>query len=362
MFTIWKQTKRRFFLAGLIAAVGLMLLVPVGAAQPPQVRALLFYSPSCGHCHEVMTEHLPPLIEQYGDQLKILYVDVTGELGQELYRAAVAAYSIPRQRQGVPTLILGQTVLVGSVEIPERLPGLIEQGLAAGGVGWPEVPGLDRALARLGESPYASPATDRETSVLDRLAGDPIGNGLAIAVLGGLLVALGRGAARWGDADARRNTRQEGVPALSPWFLPVVVLGLAAATYLTFVELSGAETLCGPLGDCRAVQSSQYSRLLGLPVAALGVAAYGVMLAAWALVRTDPGLLGDYGRVILAGVALLGSLFSLYLTFLEPFVIGATCIWCLLSASAMGLALVMTAGPARAALGHRLRNNLRSNN
>jgi uncharacterized membrane protein len=43
-----------------------------------------------------------------------------------------------------------------------------------------------------------------------------------------------------------------------------------------------------------------------------------------------------------AGIALfamtgLGTLFSIYLTFLEPFVIGATCMWCLSSATIMTL-------------------------
>jgi len=32
------------------------------------------------------------------------------------------------------------------------------------------------------------------------------------------------------------------------------------------------------------------------------------------------------------GMAMFGTLFSLILTFLEPFVIGATCLWCLASA------------------------------
>jgi uncharacterized membrane protein len=41
--------------------------------------------------------------------------------------------------------------------------------------------------------------------------------------------------------------------------------------------------------------------------------------------------------------ALLGTLFSVYLTFLEPFVIGATCAWCLTSAVVMTLLLWATA-------------------
>jgi uncharacterized membrane protein len=38
-------------------------------------------------------------------------------------------------------------------------------------------------------------------------------------------------------------------------------------------------------------------------------------------------------------MVVFGTLFSVYLTFLEPFVIGATCIWCLSSAVVMTLLL-----------------------
>jgi uncharacterized membrane protein len=55
-------------------------------------------------------------------------------------------------------------------------------------------------------------------------------------------------------------------------------------------------------------------------------------------------------------VALVGTLFSVYLTFLEPFVLGATCAWCLTSAVLQTLLLWLTADPARASLA-RLRGS-----
>jgi uncharacterized membrane protein len=42
--------------------------------------------------------------------------------------------------------------------------------------------------------------------------------------------------------------------------------------------------------------------------------------------------------------AVAGVAFSVYLTFLEPFVIGATCAWCITSALLMTALLIMTAG------------------
>ena len=107
------------------------------------VHAILFYSPTCPHCHKVMTEDLPPLQEMYGDELQIAEIDVSTSEGADLYFAAVDFFLIPPARRGVPTMTVGYAVLVGSGEIPERLPTLIEQGLDDGGIGWPAIPGFE---------------------------------------------------------------------------------------------------------------------------------------------------------------------------------------------------------------------------
>ncbi len=174
---------------------------------------------------------------------------------------------------------------------------------------------------------------------------DPAGNGLSVAVLLALLASLAGAARPW--AWQRR------LAARLRWALPLLALaGLAVAYYLAFVELAGAEAFCGPVGDCNAVQQSDYALLLGvLPVGVLGVMGYLAILFAWALGRCASGhlaRLGEAGTLLLAG---FGTLFSTYLTFLEPFVIGATCAWCLSSALCMALILLLSAGPGWEALG-----------
>jgi hypothetical protein len=89
--------------------------------------------------------------------LQIVGIDVSGPAGQTLYQATIANYQIPEDRRGVPTLVIGETVLVGSQEIPEKFPGLIEAGLATGGVGWPDIPGLAQALAAQAGTSTPSP-------------------------------------------------------------------------------------------------------------------------------------------------------------------------------------------------------------
>ena len=117
---------------------------------------------------------------------------------------------------------------------------------------------------------------------------------------------------------------------------------------------SGSEAVCGPVGDCNAVQDSEYAELLGVPIGVLGVLGYSVLLAGWIISRLVHGRMADWALVFVALGAFGGTLFSAYLTFLEPFVIGATCMWCITSALVMLGLLWLTAARGWAAL-RRLR-------
>jgi uncharacterized membrane protein len=102
--------------------------------------------------------------------------------------------------------------------------------------------------------------------------------------------------------------------------------GFAIALYLGANEFAGTVPVCLPGGGCETVAQSQYSHWFGIPVAYFGVLFSGVLLAlitAWW--RT-----GD-GRLLLAGYALglIGIVSALYLLYLELFVIGAICSWCI---------------------------------
>jgi uncharacterized membrane protein len=327
------------------AALLLALLIPSAAfAQAPAVRAVLFYSPTCSHCEVVITETLPPLFETYGDQLQIVGIDITTPGGQTLYLSALEALGVPEDQRGVPKLMLGQTVLTGSRDIPEQLPGLIEAGLAAGGVDWPAIPGLAEALAGVatGAAPEPTPVP---LTVGQRVLQDPVGNTLAIVVLIGMLFSAGAVAARWAVRAPVADSR------LADWLVPALsAVGLLVAIYLTVIELSGDPAVCGPVGDCNAVQQSPYAFLFGvLPIGMLGVVGYAALILLWAAARLLPERGLDLARLGLFGLSALGTLFSIYLTFLEPFVIGATCAWCLTSAVLMTALLWLTLDPARAA-------------
>ena len=125
------------------------------------------------------------------------------------------------------------------------------------------------------------------------------------------------------------------------WVIPALVLvGTGVASYLSFIEVTHAEAVCGPVGDCNTVNQSEYAYLFGvLPVGVLGLVGYGAILVLWVLRHSGSGPTHRRATLGLWGAALFGTAFSVYLTFLEPFVIGATCAWCLTSAVIMTLIL-----------------------
>jgi uncharacterized membrane protein len=108
--------------------------------------------------------------------------------------------------------------------------------------------------------------------------------------------------------------------------------GLGIALYLTIVHYGDQPIACNGIGDCEYVNSSEYAKLLGIPVALIGAAAYATMLAgsiaAW--LRRDALLL-----LAAWGVALASFAFSVYLTYIELEVLEAICVYCVASASVM---------------------------
>ncbi len=348
---------RRKLAISTVLLLGLLLTFSYAAAQGPIIRAVYFYSPTCGHCHKVSTEDLPPLIERYGEQLEILYVDVNTFTGQQLYQSAVERFQIPEPRLGVPTIVVADTVLVGSQEIPEMFPVLIEQGLVGGGISWPEIPGMDGALSEFDFFSLETAAAIQGFPVLERVGRDPLGNGLAILILAGMIVVFVRGLAQLGPPRGMRRKERRKLEARfdANWkdagTVLLSLIGIGIAGYLTFAEATGSNAVCGPVGECNLVQQSEYAQLFGIiPVGALGIVGFGAVLVSWVIARLQSGNQAAYAVVIMLGLAGAGTLFSIYLTFLEPFVIGATCAWCLGSALAMTGLFWLAVSPGRLAL------------
>jgi vitamin-K-epoxide reductase (warfarin-sensitive) len=78
--------------------------------------------------------------------------------------------------------------------------------------------------------------------------------------------------------------------------------------------------------SCDIVNRSEYSTLMGIPVAGIGVAGYALLLGLSTVYRARVET-----RNRLLGTALAGLAFALYLTYVEAYVLETWCILCLIS-------------------------------
>ena len=109
----------------------------------------------------------------------------------------------------------------------------------------------------------------------------------------------------------------------------VAAVGIGVAAYIAIAEADGGAAAClAGGGGCETVAESSHSELLGVSVAVIGVLGYVLLLACSAL-------RGDGARMAGFLFALVGFGYSVYLTYLELFVIDAICQWCVLSAVLM---------------------------
>ena len=116
----------------------------------------------------------------------------------------------------------------------------------------------------------------------------------------------------------------------------LALIGLGIASYLTYVHYEGIHPVCGLGGDCEKVQTSEWSKLAGIPVTVLGIIGYAVIFVSLFVP-------GEEALIVGALTALVGFGFSAYLTYRELFTIDAICPWCVASAVVMTLlAIVMT--------------------
>jgi uncharacterized membrane protein len=116
----------------------------------------------------------------------------------------------------------------------------------------------------------------------------------------------------------------------------LALVGIGIAGYLVYVHYADIDPVCNIAHGCHKVQTSEYAKLAGVPVALLGLIGYIIIFAAL-LVE------GEAARMAAAFTALVGFGFSMYLTYRELFTIDAICQWCVGSAILMtGLAIVCT--------------------
>ena len=387
-----KTRKAILLIVVLILLLGLGLNTAAAQEELPKVHVIFFYLPSCLACDYVIAEDLQPLIDMYGEQLVIVQIDISVDSGRRLFADVLENLDRPTNQATVPFLLIGSFSLDSPFQIQEELPILVAAGAGNQGIAWPDDPALliylenegyldadgmditptpdpqaiaaeqgqdtveptptEEAAAISTEEATAAEPTPEPTSsvtILDESSGgelfgsyaerfnrDPLANGIAVGVLLfliGVVVYIG--------------VKFMQAAELKPWpnwvLVVLLVAGIAIAGYLASIEVSGEAAICGPVGDCNAVQQSQYATLFGfLPVAVLGLIGYILIGISWWIGQTASGQTAFYAKLAMFLFALVGLLFFIYLTFLEPFVIGATCAWCITSAIIMAFINLFT--------------------
>lgn len=115
------------------------------------------------------------------------------------------------------------------------------------------------------------------------------------------------------------------------WFYALSLLGLAISSYVWYSQKFGKPVVC-LTQDCDRVIRSPYSRLLGVHNSAIGFWVFLLIFFVRALghfgFEAGPNLTSLMVRL----VSLVGTLVSLYLTYIQLFVLKGLCNWCLASA------------------------------
>lgn len=109
----------------------------------------------------------------------------------------------------------------------------------------------------------------------------------------------------------------------------VALIGLVDSIYLTIHHLTGEQVPCSVTGGCETVLTSYYAEIAGVPLAAFGAAAYFLAFSLAILAA-----FGNRKMWFAFGVQVsLMAAFSLWLLYLQAFVLKAFCQFCLLSAA-----------------------------
>jgi uncharacterized membrane protein len=125
----------------------------------------------------------------------------------------------------------------------------------------------------------------------------------------------------------------------------VSLVGLADATYLTVQALTGETLGCGGSPDCFKVLGSSYARVAGIPVASFGVFAY------FSVFTFATFALFGYARARIFLILTIAAMFlgTLWLLYVQAFLLHAYCRFCLFSAATTFLlaGLVIALPPGR---------------
>jgi uncharacterized membrane protein/thiol-disulfide isomerase/thioredoxin len=342
---------------------------PVQALNAPQesepVIIYLFWGDGCPHC-ETAKPALRALADRHENvELREYEVWFNPENQTLFFEMAARIGFEPR---AVPTIIIADRYWEGfhqslEADMEEVIVNCLQNGCSDPALGLLPAPVIEQPVPVPSDTEPSPAPTDAEIqptvsptalpepaliepAPLDLRPPEPEGmrdDGFILAIFTMLVMAL----ALVYSLAAFMLGKTFLLPAWADWLIPaIIVFGIGVAGYLSYVETQQVAAVCGPVGDCNAVQTSPYATLFGfLPVGVLGLLGYVGLLAAW-LARKILPRFEKLAVLAFLGMSVFAVIFSLYLTYLELFVIHAVCIWCIISAWLVTFLLLLGLPPA----------------
>lgn len=120
--------------------------------------------------------------------------------------------------------------------------------------------------------------------------------------------------------------------------MATAIAGLIISGYLLVLYTTGAPIPCGEGHACETVRTSAYASFFGIPTPAYGVLFYAILAVLAEMWK--PNATRMYRAALWVTVS-SGLAVSIFLTYLEAFVIHAWCRWCVASALLTVIAFVV---------------------
>lgn len=131
------------------------------------------------------------------------------------------------------------------------------------------------------------------------------------------------------EVDAIQSDETAAIRKLPLLAALIALIGLADSIYLTVHHYTAQPVPCSLISGCETVLTSSYAEMMGIPLAALGAAAYFVAFS-FALLAA----FGNKSMWMVFGLqTILMAIFTIWLIYLQAVRIGAFCQFCLISAA-----------------------------
>ena len=142
-------------------------ITPAGPVAPQStveavegaVHGYYFYGNDCPHCIAVLEDVLSPLMAEHGGLLDMRLLEIGTPEYYEALLAVEAHFEVPVSERSIPTLVVGDQILIGETSIRETFPDILSTGLDQGGIGFPDIEGINPAVL-ISISPEATETVD----------------------------------------------------------------------------------------------------------------------------------------------------------------------------------------------------------